>query len=433
VHPHRIRRCGVYFTYCVLLLLFSPGLSASFKQEAYLWQRQWTPRVINALLDSPKHFDGIQILAAEITWDDDGPHTHTIAYDHHTLNKLNMPLTLVLRIGPCSASFLKGTPANEAVLLQSRKLLETAQEYGIPLAEFQVDFDCAEKKLANYRVLLESIQILLVNEYPGITLSFTALPSWLKHSSDFRKLAAAADSFVLQVHSLEKPTTIDAPLTLCDPPRSLEWIRMASSIGAPFRVALPTYAYEVVYDAHGNFQRLMAEGTRTPPRTGEQVRIVRSDPAAMAELAQTIRQTAFPQCTGIIWFRLPVPGDRLNWASRTLQVILDGGIPSAHLQANTTWDKNGLVTLSLLNSGDTAMPLPQGVQLSWETPPSNVPIAWDGMDLFTITLDPEQHSAHIDTSALPASASLAPGQQLEIAWIRFPQPCTLSTHLIHDL
>ena len=68
------------------------------------------------------------------------------------------------------------------------------------MAELQIDFDAAESKLAGYREWL----VALRSRVGTTRLVFTALPAWLRHE-EFRALAQAADGFVLQVHSLERP------------------------------------------------------------------------------------------------------------------------------------------------------------------------------------------------------------------------------------
>ncbi|MDP0494836.1 MAG: DUF3142 domain-containing protein [Verrucomicrobiota bacterium JB024] len=421
---------------CILSWLALIGLSShlfgtEWVQEAYLWQRQWTPQVVESVRESSPDLKGLQILAAEISWDDTGqPHVFQTSYDAQTLKTLSIPLTLVMRIGPYSRPFSKDDTAAKAILAQAERLLTTAQAQGIEVTEFQVDFDCAESKLGGYREWLLALRQTLQTTFPNVGLSFTALPVWLRHTSEFRQLAEAADSFVLQVHSLEKPTSFDAPITLCDTEKSLAWITQASTVGTPFRVALPTYGYEVVFDAEGHFKALVAEGPRPQWTEDTRIRIVRSDPTEMACLAQQLSTTPPTHCQGIIWFRLPVAGDRLNWSPRTLQTILEGKIPTNGLSVDAQWSESsdGLATIYLENTGDTALPFPPEISLSWDSAPPATPVAWDSNGIFSITVNRATRSAHISTTALPASATLAPGQRLALGWLRFRQPVSLQVH-----
>ncbi len=425
---------------CILSWLALIGLScrlfgSDWAQEAYLWQRQWTPQVVESVRKISPELDGLQILAAEISWDDKGqPQVFQTSYDAQTLKALSVPLALVMRIGPYGGPFSEDDTAAKAILAQAERLLITAQAQGIRVTEFQLDFDCAESKLSGYRKWLLALRQELRRAFPDVRLSFTALPVWLRHTSEFRQLATAADSFVLQVHSLEKPTSFDAPITLCDPAKSLSWIAQASTVGVPFRVALPTYGYEVVFDAEGHFKALVAEGSRPQWTEGTRVRVVRSDPTEMARLAQQLTSAPPAHCLGVIWFRLPVAGDRLNWSPRTLQTMLEGKIPTRRLSITPEWNESsdGLATIYLENTGDTALSFPPEISLSWDATPTALPIAWDGNGIFTMTINRNMHTVHISTKALPASATLAPDQRLALGWLRFRQPVSLQVHATDD-
>ena len=122
-----------------------------------------------------------------------------------------------------------------------------------------------------------------------MSLSITALPTWLADGG-FAPLVGDLDHFVLQVHSLEKPETIDRPVTLCDPQKTVAWAEMANEAGTPFHVALPTYGYRLVFDTDDRFVALSAEGPRpvTPP--GYRVGVVMANPLAMAPLAAHLRR-----------------------------------------------------------------------------------------------------------------------------------------------
>ena len=423
-----------FFRWFLLLGLVSVSLRAGWTQEAYVWQRQWTPQVIESVKAFAPRLDGLQVLAADIHWTDGQPRGSLVPYDAPTLAALRTPLTLVMRIAPYAGPFHQDDKAARFIVEQADRLLRQARTEEVTVAEFQIDFDCAESKLDGYREWLLALRDKLSQSHPGVHLSFTALPVWLRHQGDFRQLAAVADSFVLQVHSLEKPTTFDAPISLCDPDRSRGWIAQAAAVGVPFRVALPTYGYEVIFDEAGRFQALVAEGPRPQWTAGTRVRIVRSDPVEMAKLARQLAENPPRHCLGIIWFRLPVDSDRLNWSQRTLETILDGQIPASGLTAHAQWSESGdgLATIYLENTGETALPFPAQVSLSWSDNPQTIPIAWDSNGIFAMSLDRDTRSARISTSALPASATLAPGQRLALGWLRFNQPVSLQVRLTDD-
>ncbi len=418
-----------------ILLGTIPGclVSAAWTQQAYLWQRQWTPAVVASVETAPKQLDGMAVLVAEQAWRAGEPEQVKVHYKANILASLKTPLAFVLRIGPYGGPFSHSDSTASYLAEQADMLLQQAKANGITVTEFQIDFDCAESKLSGYREWLLAIRSHLKVKHPSVKLSFTALPAWLRHKEAFRSLAAAADSFVLQVHSLEKPESFESPITLCNPEQSLKWAKQASEIGKPFLVALPTYGYELIFDADGNFTALVAEGKRPAWQEGTHVRVVRSDPAEMAQLAQTLADDPPEHCDGIVWFRLPVSSDRLNWSMATFLQVLDGDIPKPNLvcEAKPSADDPKLVYIFLKNTGDTRMPFPKAISVMWESLNDIIPIAWDASGVFSITLNPVTNTGVISSSFLSPSASIAPGQSITLAWMRFNQPTTLSVKT-HD-
>lgn len=413
--------------FCILTAL---SVKAAWKQEVYVWQSQWTPQVTASLETSQASLDGIQVLAGEINWKDGKPITFRTQLDAKALANYPRPITLVLRIGPYAGPFDHSDAMSRTIVQQIDAILQSAEAQGVHVSGLQIDFDCAEAKLAGYREWLLAIGDHLNEMHPSIQLSFTSLPAWLHHKDDFQKLAEAADSFVLQVHSLERPTSPDANITLCNPAQSLTWAKDASAIGKPFLVALPTYGYELIFDEDGRFTALVAEGKRPAWQDGTQVRIVRSDPAEMARLEKALKATAPANCEGIVWFRLPIASDRLNWSLSTFLQVLHGETPEPGLscEAIPSAEDARLVHIVLNNTGDTRMPFPKSVSVMWDKEDS--PIAWDAAGVFSVEVNPPKHIATISTNSLSPSASIAPGQSITLAWIRFNQPTVLSIH--HD-
>ena len=87
---------------------------------------------------------------------------------------------------------------------------------GLQPAELQIDFDCAESALDEYRIWLEAMKEMI---HP-IPLTLTVLPCWLKHSRSFGRLVSVVDSYVLQVHSFEPPQSEHE--LLASPPGGIE-------------------------------------------------------------------------------------------------------------------------------------------------------------------------------------------------------------------
>ena len=117
-------------------------------------------------------------------------------------------------------------------------VIRNARAGGLSVEELQLDFDCPESKLDGYRAWVVAIRQRL----GGLPFAITALPSWLD-SPQFAPLARASGAFVLQVHALERPQSLQHIPPLCDPRRARRWVERAAKVDVPFRVALPTYRY----------------------------------------------------------------------------------------------------------------------------------------------------------------------------------------------
>jgi hypothetical protein len=404
------------------LTLSLPALgarAAAWTREVYVWQRQQGAEVATALDAAKPLADGFNVLAAEVAWAGGQPVVSRFAPGYARLARLGRPVGLSLRVGTFPGPFAADDAPTKTLAALVASLLAEARAAGLEASELQIDFDCAEAKLAGYRVWLGTLR-QAVGKTP---LVFTALPVWLAHEADFAALARAADGFVLQVHSLEKPTAPDAPIMLCDPARALAWAAQAGRTGVPFRVALPTYGYRVAFDAAGKFFALAAEGPPPAWPAGTQVRVARADAVAMARLAHELEKAPPPNCAGVIWFRLPVEGDRLNWDIITLNTILRGETPAAKIIVAVEWSEPGLAEIVAFNAGTTSEPPPARVAVRW--PPAERPLASDALGGFRLATRPGEAQMELAAATVPPDALLAPGQRRKLAWLRFAHEISL--------
>ena len=391
-------------------------------REAYVWQRQFGAEVADSLRNFQPQLDGFCVLAAEISWVGGRMQVARPAIDFAPLVALRKPVGLALRIGTFTGAFASDDATARAIGDVAVDLIAKARDAGLAVAELQVDFDAAESKLPGYRTWLLALRARL-----GKTpLMITALPAWLRHEA-FLALAQATDGFVLQVHSLEKPAGPDAPFALCDPVRALAWARQAGEMGVPFRVALPTYGYVLAFDATGKFVALAAEGPRRTWPKGTQLRVVRADAVAMAQLANELASASPKNCTGVIWFRLPVASDRINWDAVTLAAVLRGEIPRRKLRARVVWSEAGLAEIVVVNDGQTNEPLPGVVNVRW--PADARVLAADGLAGFFLETRGGEAQGIVRAADVPADASLAPGRNATIAWLRFAHEVSLDVSL----
>ena len=444
------------------LIFFRSGLHVSgpFPHEAYVWQRAWTEPVRNAVAQHATNFSALTVLKAEVSWKDKKPQVVRVALDYPTLIKAERPIGIALRIGPFAGPFgsstggthpqpLQGGEQNsrrsnavpllggvrggsadgdmnhtngEAITLWltdlAASLVAEARANHLNLSELQIDFDCAESKLDGYRVWVEAIQ----HRVAPLPVTITALPSWLKTRA-FARLAGVATNYVLQVHSVERPRSFDAPFTLCDPVTANRAVERAGRIGVPFCVALPTYGYTLAFDQIGKFVGLSAEGARPNWPTNAQLREIHSDPIQLAGLVQkwTARRPAAMR--GVIWYRLPVVVDNFNWRWPTLGAILEARVPREVLRVSMRRVESGLVEINLANEGELDFSSRLAVEVRW----SNARlVAGDALRDFELA-DRSASAARIQTRSQPCH--IRAGESLVLGWLRFDRDCEVQCEL----
>jgi hypothetical protein len=291
-------------------------------------------------------------------------------------------------------------------------LVAEARTNGVPPAELQLDFDCATSKLDGYRVWLEAIQ----GRVAPLPVTITALPSWLR-SPAFRRLAQAAPNYVLQVHSVERPASFDAPFTLCDPADARRAVERAGRLGVPFRVALPTYGYVLAFATNGQFLGLSAEGPRRNWPASAKLREVSSNPLELAALLQGWTADRPAAMRGVIWYRLPVIVDNFNWRWPTLGAMLAARVPRESFHAGTRRVEPGLVEISLVNAGELDISSRLAVEARWSGARL---VSGDGQRGFQL-VDGGPSAASFQTQTQPAR--LRAGESIVVGWLRFDRDC----------
>jgi len=384
----------------------APRASDLLIQDAYVWQRAWTDPVRDAVATHGTNFGELIPLVAEVTWRGSRMAVAKVAVDYELLRSTNSRVGLALRVG----ALPQAPPsdfANELARLAA-DLLSEAKTNQVHVREFQVDFDCAESKLDGYCGWIRTVR----GKIAPVPLTITALPSWLKRPA-FKRLVDETDGLVLQVHSLERPKSAAEPFTLCDAKKARAAIELAARYGKPFRVALPTYGYTFAFDGNGRFAGLSAEGpARSWPATFS-LREVRADEMQMATMVAELNQERPRALTGIIWYRLPVEGDRLNWSWPTLQSVMAGKAPEARVEVALRRPEQGLLELDLLNKGAGEHRAGLAISVQWNT---GRLIASDGLEGF----EPgDEGSNRLTFSRKNGARSLGPGERQSVGWMRF--------------
>jgi hypothetical protein len=359
-------------------------------QDAYVWQRQWTPAVVAALEAAPPPIRAWRVLTAQA---DAGGHLRATAVDRDALRKSGRPVVLVVRI---EGQLLLW---DERLLRDDlRVLVASWQDHSIPLAGVEIDHDCGTARLAFYARFLTQVRA----ELPAtLLLSITALPAWLGDAA-LGDVLAAVDEAVLQVHAVGDPRG-----GLIDPDQALRWTaRFSRRTSKPFRVALPTYGSRVMWDDEGAI--LAVESERPRLASGASATELMAAPADMKALRDALADAGLPHLAGVAWFRLPTEADRRAWSPATWRAVVDGTSLASHVAAVAEDDAlPGLRTLRLVNDGDIDAPLPRAVTL-----PSSCRIA-DGIGPYRLDRDAA------GLTLRRAQAGRLPGHRaLAIGWMR---------------
>ncbi len=352
-------------------------------QDAYVWQRVWTPAVTAAVAAERGTFRRFVVLAADVS-----------AHGTTTVHPGPLPAGsgVAVRVGPASADALRACAVVRLAVA------------GRDVAEVQLDYDCPTSRLAGYAALVRAVRAAAA----PVPVVVTALPTWLSQPA-FADVARAAGGFVLQVHSLHAPAGPDGTMALCDAAEAERAVALADRLGVPFRVALPTYSYAAGFAPDGRLLGLAAEGPPPAWPAGTVVRVMRSDPVAIAALVR--RWTAAPpsNLTGLIWYRLPVPGDAMNWRPATLHAVMAGRTPAPHLRVDLARPSAGLTDVWLANDGDADAHL-AGVRV---TVAGDVIVA-EAVGDFDRVDSPQGSVTFHPTVDHP----LAPGDRAAVGWVR---------------
>lgn len=389
----------------------------SLKHEAYVWQRVWTESLRKSLRTHTPEMQGLVVLAAQVDWNGASPTLVRPQVDYTLLAALQRPAGLAMRIssyrGPMNATH----PTARFLCDVAKEVLTNAHQAGVDVSELQVDFDCSESKLAEYRSWLGALR----EAVKPVPLTFTALPAWLGRPA-FRPLAESADGYVLQVHSLQPSKGSDPPWTLGDPAAARTAVRRASTFGRPFRIALPTYAYLVAEDAKGRFVGVSAEGPSGSWPPGTRVREVWSDPLAMSELVRNWQVERPPHVTGIIWYRFPAPDDTLNWRWPTLSAIVASRIPSERVRVESRRVETALVEISVLNEGELDISSRIAIDARWQGARLRAADALRGFEL----VRREPVFARFES---PKKFRLRAGDRCVIGWLRLSEECEVRSEI----
>lgn len=396
-----------------------PRISGTLSQETYVWQRLWNEPVRSAVKQASPVMERFNLLVAEIFWSKGRPRLTRVEPDWQAMKQSGRPVGLSLRIGAYRGPFERAGGFTKELEGLSQSLVAQAREHGVEPAELQIDFDCAEARLAGYRVWVEALR----QRVKPVPLTITALPSWLDRR-EFKELVQATDGFVLQVHALQRPQTVASRVQLCDPLMARRWVEEAARAGVRFKVALPTYSYVTAFNRQGRFIGASAEGPMNDWPPDVITRELAAEPRAMAELVQGWTANRPANMQGVIWYRLPVATDRWNWDWSTLAQVMQGRTPEAHWQVMTRSPEPGLVEVLLANAGEVRGIPQQGVMVQWQ---QGHLIASDSLQ-GTRLEEPAATSAEFQPEE--TTGAYAPGESRVLGWLRFDSSVEVHSEMV---
>jgi hypothetical protein len=341
-----------------------------------------------AVLDQAPAFAGWRVLGLQVT----GTQQIAIRPDLAALAGSARPVRLVVRI---EGARLRPAVAALTTLLQPQ--IAHWRAAGVVLVGIEIDHDCATAALVDYADWLEELRAALPRD---LTLSITALPSWLE-SAALDDVLAAVDESVLQVHAVARPDR-----GLFDTDAALRWTRAwAARSSRPFNVALPAYGVRASTDAQGAIEAVDAEADIE--RSGATGRELRADPRTLAAYLRQIGDDAPRQLAGFVWFRLPVAGDRRGWSTLTLAAVIDSQPLAARFVVESARNDGGSFDLRLRNEGNLDQ-LPPTVDL-----PADCRLG-DALGRYRLLTDAEGTLQLVPE----ADAWLEAGAVMPIGWIR---------------
>jgi hypothetical protein len=400
-----VKRSALALLLASALACRHPHAAGPLRQDAYVWQRSWSPAVREAVRQA-FGFSGLVVLAAEVDLRRGAPRVTRVPLDG-SLKDAGKPAGAALRVTTFPSRFADEPGIVQLLQGLTRDVAAEARAKGIALSEIQIDYDCPESKLDDYRGLLPGLR----RAAAPVPVTLTALPSWMRQRRAFAKLVAAADGYVLQVHSLTPPASSRGEIPLLKAGEARDWIEEAARFGRPFRVALPTYGYLAAFDPSGELLGLSAEGPLLSWPEGIAIRAARSDPAILAGLVRGWTRDRPRELAGILWYRLPVAGDRLNWTLPALRAVMAGRTPRGEIQAAVREPEPGLVEIDLVNAGDGEAAAPATVRVRWK---DETFLAADGLAGYRVTSG--QDEIRLDR---PRAASWRPEERRTVAWLRF--------------
>ncbi len=312
---------------------------AGLPQGAYIWQRIWTPEHRGMLANSHALFAQLRVLAAQ---QQPGEGWSDAQVDLDALRIDGRKVRPVVRLNGRSA-----TLDSKDIATHSARVIADWRAAGVNVDGIEIDFDAAPARLGEYAQLLDALRAKLPRD---VVLSISVPPDWIG-ATGLPALLDRADEAVLQLHAVGDPAQV-----LFDPQRAAQRIaQFGTSTKKPFRIALPSYGSALDAAAGAGSDSAMQPGERHE---------LDADPVAMAKLLRDLERTHPANLQGVLWFRLPLPGDRRAWPLATLAAVIDAQPLQAKWIADAHAGSDGVFDLQVSNRGTLEAALPAQVEVA---------------------------------------------------------------------
>lgn len=311
---------GVFAVVAAFMALWRLGwpsdVSVPGRSGFYVWQRQWSDKVeaaVCAEFEAGTH--DLYVLGGELEYENGLARWCGANVPGHVW--LHDRVTAVFRL-PVQALDNPGESA--------ARVVSHAGTRGVH--RIQLDVDVPERMIGRYAELVEGIRHRWPVGAGKLRLGATFLPCHLG-LKEVRRVLAALDEPVIQLHGIDAPKNCAESWALMKRRTVFRALRAARAQDRRFKMALPSYAYVLTFNADGGFRRLYAEGL--PDNFDLPSGTVREIAAPDLNLLHEIFTSSLR--LPVIWFRLPVRGaDRWCLERETLSLLERGERPRATVE-----------------------------------------------------------------------------------------------------
>ncbi len=327
--------------------------------DAYVWQQVRTPAVDAAILRAGPFVDRFLFHSADISFRGNRPRVQRFEVPWDVVKETGKHAGIVIRI-PFAEGGLGSHPEHlDLVAVEIRKSLASAKSNGPACVEVQIDYDCPASASVSTPISLSA----LIRKIPEVPIAFTAPPVVAVRS----RFQAPSPRH----RKLRPPSPLPAPSMERRPvrhrlrhPRRQRALAHADKLGIPFRLALPTYSCIVQLDTEGRLVSVVSEDTTAISSKAAYHIPGSADPDALATLVAELNQSAPRFLHGIIWYRLPVDTDRMNWSWPTFLAVSAGRRPASKLEFLIIPQLEGYSRVEVRNSGEREESLPEKILLN---------------------------------------------------------------------